>query len=265
MKRITLLLLGLLLLVSRPGFAEPVPLPAGIDHADWDRLLQTYVDEDGLVAYADWKKSEKDVEALRRYLAQFAPSPSPAAKGNERIASLINAYNAFTIHFILEHYPTESIRALKNPFKGKRHLIGGKMVSVAEIEHEALREMIGWKMHAVLVCAARSCPPLYRRAFRAEDWERIMEDRTSVWLGRKDLNQFDPDGNTVSLSKIFTWHAKDFRGKTRTHDVLLLHAPEEYKAFVAKDTYRINYLDYHWGLNDQSELGKDYKHSLFGF
>ena len=39
-----------------------------IDHSGWDRLLKKYVDGDGFVNYATWKRSPADLTALHAYL-----------------------------------------------------------------------------------------------------------------------------------------------------------------------------------------------------
>ncbi len=41
-----------------------------------------------------WKNSKEDVDALDGYLKQFAPKADKPAEGNEKAASLVNAYNA---------------------------------------------------------------------------------------------------------------------------------------------------------------------------
>ena len=71
-----------------------VKCPSGIDHSAWDRLLKKYVDENGLVNYGAWKNNKEDVDALDGYLKQFAPKADKPAEGNEKAASLVNAYNA---------------------------------------------------------------------------------------------------------------------------------------------------------------------------
>jgi hypothetical protein len=253
--------LPLFFLYALPLLADPVKVPADIDHTAFDTLLQKYVDKQGLVDYAAWKKSKPDMAALDTYLAQFASGSQ--ASGNEEIASLINAYNAFTLDFILDHYPTPSIRKLDDPFDGKRYLIGGRKVSADEIEHDTLRPLIGWKVHALVVCAARSCPPLYTQAFTAETWEDTMADRYKTWLARPDLNTYRPQKDRVELSKIFDWYEKDFTGPNTVKDILTRYGPPAQQTFLSSKDYKIKYLDYHWGLNDQSDLGKDYKHSIF--
>lgn len=243
--------------------ADKVELPAGIDHDPLDDLLRTYVDERGLVDYHTWKESAADLAKLDTYLAQYAPRPETPARGNEQVASLINAYNAFTLKLILDHYPTESIRKLDDPFDGRHYRIGGRMVSADEIEHDTLRPLIGWKVHALVVCAARSCPPLHTRAYRADTWEDTMADRYRVWLARKDLNRYLPGNRRVKISKIFKWYKKDYKGDHQIKDILERFGPERHRRFLAAGRYKIRYEDYHWGLNDQSDLGKDYTHGLF--
>src|SRR5690606_21631711 len=110
-------------------------------------------------------------------------------------AALINLYNALTVNLILEHYPLASIQTLSGPFETKRFRVGGEMVSLDDIEHKTLRPQLGYQAHAVLVCAARSCPPLQRSAFRADDLEAQIAVAFRDWLARPDLNKFLPGRN----------------------------------------------------------------------
>lgn len=237
-------------------------VPADIDHGPFDELLQKYVDKKGRVDYAGWHGSSEDMKKLKSYLKQYAPEPGEAAKGDEKTASLINAYNAFTIELILDNFPTESIRKLDDPFEGERHRVGGDLISVDNIEHDMLRPEIGWKVHSVVVCAARSCPPLLDRAYYADDWEEKMKERYRVWLNRPDLNEYNPAKKRVRLSKIFDWYSEDFEGAHSVKAILGRFGPERHRGFLQSKDYKIKFLDYHWGLNAQSDLGEDYKHSL---
>ena len=142
------------------GKSAAVEVRSGIDHAPWHRLLQKYVDEHGLVDYAAWKASAADREALASYLAQLAPAAEPMARGDERAATLINAYNALAISWMLGLYPIASIRKTSHPFDERRHEVGGRKVSLDDIEHGTLRPELGFRIHAAISCASRSCPPL---------------------------------------------------------------------------------------------------------
>lgn len=243
--------------------AATVSVPAGIDPAPWDALLKKYVNEQGLVAYEVWKGDPADIKALDDYIAAYARADGPKAGGKEEIAALINAYNAFTIRWILQNYPTESIRELDDSWKKARWNIGGNPVSLDDIEHQNLRPLYGWKVHATIVCAARSCPPLQREAYTAENLDELTDRAWRGWLEREDLNQLDEAAGVVRVSQIFKWFESDFTGDGDIAAVLERFAPERHRAFLSRRDYKLAYLDYHWGLNDQSGRGKDYRQSLW--
>ena len=255
------ILLALFLVTGSSAFAafkgERVNFPAGVRHEAWDALLKKYVNAQGLVAYDKWKANTADLKALDDYLAQFAAAGTPAT-GDDLTASAINAYNAFAIRWILENYPTESILALDKSFARKAHLIGGKKVALDDIEHGTLRPTIGYRAHAALVCCARSCPPLQRTAYTAAGVEAQITAAYTAWLAREDLNQFEAAANRVKISSIFKWFKEDFEKAGGVPKVLAQYAPAASRAFLAKGSYKIEYLPYRWGLNDQSGHGKDY-------
>lgn len=236
---------------------EAVVVPANVSHEAWDALVKKYVNDRGLVAYADWKKNQPDLQALDGYLKQFAEKPLTVASGNDAAASLINLYNATTIRWILTNYPTESIQALKDSFTARRHEIGGAKVSLDDIENNTLRPLLGYRTHAILVCAARSCPPLQRFAYTAAQLNQQIDTAYRAWLARNDLNQFLPD-KKVEISSIFNWYKDDFDKAGGVKQALILYAPQQYHDFLAGGDYEISYLTYNWGLNDQGDHGRDY-------
>ncbi len=120
-----------------PAMPEP---PATMSHALWDELLRTYVSADGHVNYKGLKTAEAK---LNKYLAQLAANvPGPSASRQEAMAYWINAYNAFTVKLILDHWPVKSIRDIHggNPWDVKWIELGGKKYSLNQIEHEILRK-----------------------------------------------------------------------------------------------------------------------------
>ena len=249
----TLLGLALLLLLPCPAHAkkQPVDVPAGIEHRDFDALLKKYVDERGLVAYGRWKASAADLARLDRYLAQFDRPPAPVP-AREKQSALINAYNGLVIRWMITNYPLDSIWEAKRSLTARRHRVGGHAVSLNQIEHDTLRPLLGWRVHSTLVCAARSCPPLQREAFTAAKLDRQIDDAYRAWLARQDLNRFDPAKRTVHASKVFKWFKKDFAKIGRVKPVLARYAPEPHRGFAKSGDYRIEHLPYRWGLNDHA-------------
>jgi hypothetical protein len=239
-------------------------VPAGIKNGAYDRLLKKYVNSQGLVAYEKWKSSAEDMKALDDYVAQFAAAGN-AASGNERYASLVNAYNAFVLQWILKNYPTESVWALKGSFKERRHKLGGTNVSLNDIENDMLRPQFGWRTHAVLVCAARSCPPLQRSAYNAEALDDQVARAYRTWLGRPDLNEFLIDKNEGNVSNIFKWFKDDFDKAGGARAIMAKYVPEPARPMLERPDCKITYKPYNWGLNDQGPHGRDYKINIFDF
>jgi Protein of unknown function, DUF547 len=253
----------LLLFCNSLGFGA-VNVPAGVNHDGYDRLLKKYVDQNGLVAYEKWKGNPDDLKALKTYLEQFAAGGNTAS-GNERYASLVNVYNASVLNWILQNYPTESIWALKDSFKAKRHKVGGEMVSLNDIENSALRPEFGYRTHAVLVCAARSCPPLQRSAYTGGQLDEQCDHAYRVWLGRTDLNEFLVDKNEAVISSIFKWFKADFEKAGGVKVILAKYAPAPAKPLLQKPDCKISHKPYNWGLNDQGARGRNWKQTVFDF
>jgi hypothetical protein len=270
---IILLIIGLIFvaITARAQTGENVHVRSGINHNDYDRLLKKYVNDQGLVNYGAWKQNAADLSVLDEYLHQFAAKADPtsvaaassdaagdAAQGNEKAASLVNAYNASVLRWILSFYPTESIWQLKDSFSGRRHEIGGRKVSLDDIEHGTLRPLIGYRAHSVLVCAARSCPPLQRFAYTAAKFDQHDDAAYRAWLAREDLNKFLPNEKKVEISSIFKWFTRDFDSAGGISKILGRYAPVRVSEFAASGNYDVKYLPYNWGLNDQGPHGRNY-------
>lgn len=235
------------------GSDKTVTVPANIDHSDYDRLLKKYVDDEGLVAYTEWNDNAEDRAALKTYLEQYAPAPDEAAEGDDLSASLINGYNAFAMDFILDDYPVDSIMALSHPFDGRRHEVGGELVSLDDIEHATLIPHFGYRAHGVLVCVARSCPPLQRFAYTPDELEKQVNGAFEKWLAREDLNRFFPDESRVEISQVFEWFEDDFEEDGGIPAVLARHGPEQHREFLESGEYKIEIIPYDWALNDQEQ------------
>ena len=140
-----------------------------IDHSVWTSFLQVYVSKEG---HADYKSIKSNNSELNNYLNQFVDiSPKENWTKQEKLAYWINAYNAFTIKLIIDNYPINSIKDIKNPWDQKFIPINGDMLSLNHIEHEILRKMDEPRIHFAIVCASESCPKLQNKAFIAENLE----------------------------------------------------------------------------------------------
>jgi hypothetical protein len=235
---------------------------AAVDHSPWDALLGEYVNDQNRVDYQ--RLAAERLPQLEAYLAEVARPGTAGLDPGESKALLINAYNALTVRWVLEYFPVASIWSTPDPFKKVRHTVGGKRVSLDQIE-SMLREMGDPRIHAALVCAARSCPPLRREAYTAERIDAQLDDNTRRWLANTGLNRFDGVTAGAEVSSIFKWYRDDFKTHAGNLDGFLKdYAPGDLRKASSDRALRIKFLDYDWGLNDRGDLGKNYSSFRMG-
>ncbi len=249
LKYIGFLVLALAIAGAKPSLTQP-------DHAAWDSLLKEFVNGESRVDYARLKSEAAG--QLTRYTDQLASAESLDWKSPEGKAFLINAYNALTIRWIVDNYPTTSIMATSNPFRARRHLLAGEKLSLDEIETR-LRKSGDARIHSALVCAALSCPPLRREAYVAAHLDEQLDSNTRQWLANSELNEFDPQGGTASLSPLFDWYEEDYSSFEGGVDGFVRqYAPPETIELLGKGRLSVSFKKYRWGLNDQSSIGEEY-------
>jgi len=249
--RATTLLFGFLLLL--PG-SSAMALDLDLYARQLERHTRAIDDTAGTrVDYA----ALRDDPGWRRLVASLAASDPEALPSRQaRLAFWINAYNVFAIDWIVREGPVESIRDLGNllfpVWKKTAGRVGGREVSLDEIEHGILRPMGEPRIHAAIVCASVSCPALRREPFRAEALDAQLDDQTRRFLAdpRKGL-RVERDAGRVRVSKVFDWFAKDFGGDAGVVAFLVRHAPEAERPWLAEhaDAGDLAYLPYDWEVN----------------
>jgi Protein of unknown function, DUF547 len=230
------------LTVSVPSVA-PRPLPK-VDGSAWDALLKEYVNQEHRMDYAGLKKD--GLARLDDYIRSLGQTGTHPLSLNEKKALLINAYNAFTIQWVVKNYPVKSIWSTEAPFTAARHKLGGKIVSLNEIESE-LRAMGDPRIHAALACAARSCPPLRREAYVASRLDQQLDDNVRQWLANPSLNRFYPLQGRAEISPIFKWYQKDFDAYPGgLEGFLRKYAPQQAIRELGSRKLEISFLVYDW-------------------
>ncbi|HLJ11424.1 MAG TPA: DUF547 domain-containing protein [Planctomycetaceae bacterium] len=231
-----------------------------IDHRVWDNLLKRYVDDEGNVAYSEWKSTPADVELLDAYLAALSRAdPARDASRPARLAFWVNAYNALTIRGILREYPTDSIQnhAARlwgfNIWRDLLLTVGDAAYSLGQIEHDVLRPLHEPRIHFAIVCASRGCPRLLNRAYTAWEIERQLLDNTRNFFADGQKLQFDAATGQLRVSPILKWYAGDFgESETQRLQMIAPFLPEGISRQIPGGILGIAYLDYDWSLNDQS-------------
>lgn len=228
---------------------------ADLDHSKWDALLKQYVNAEARVDYGNLKS--RGLAELDSYLNEIA-APWPASMEPQATkAALINSYNVLTVRWIITNYPVESILKTKDPFTAERHTLNGGVTSLDKIEGR-LRAMGDPRIHAALVCAGRSCPPLRREAYSAGRIDDQLDDNVRAWLANRQLNEFIPSQRLARISSIFKWYVGDFEAAGGATPFLARFAPAADSGFLREPSPKIEFLKYNWGLNDASDLGSGY-------
>jgi hypothetical protein len=222
------------------------------DHSAWDRLLAAGV-RDGRVDYGSFAAHRGELDG---YLESVAEADLASLSRNQLMALLINAYNALTIRSILDHPGVASIREIDGVWTETTHRVGGFELTLDALEHNLLRPFYkDPRIHFAVNCASASCAPLPPWAYRGEEIDAQLEERTRSFL--TDPGNVRVEGGTLWVSKYFDWYGGDFTAegwKPRAETVpafIALYADEPVVSFIeqAGGDPPLAFLDYDWSLN----------------
>jgi hypothetical protein len=189
-----------------------------VDHADWDLILQRYVD---------------------------ASHPSG-----------INRFN-YTGVIPIDHYPVKSIRDIdispgifsNGPWDAKLLEIEGEKVSLNDIEHRILRPI--WqdnRVHYAVNCASLGCPNLQPLSFTTQNLDMLLDKAARDFINHPRGVSFI--NNKLEVSSIYFWFQEDF-GASENGIIQHLRkylAPENLKKLdLVKKKIR---HQYDWSLNE---------------
>lgn len=208
-------------------------------HEAFDALLKKHVSADGKVNYKNFQADKVALDSYIKKLADNAPQDSWSK--NDKLAYWINAYNALTIKTIILNYPLSKITDLDagKTWDVKRFTLGGKKLSLNDIENTILRPMGDARIHFAINCAAKSCPPLLNKAFTAANVNDLLESRTKSFIN-SSANTLKT--NEIKVSKVFDWYGKDFGN--------LVVFINKYAKTQVSSTAKISFSEYDWRLNE---------------
>lgn len=209
------------------------------EHDTWDALLQKHVSAQGRVNYQTLIQDKYKLDEYCQRLS--ATKVSKRWSKEEKISFWANVYNAFTVQLILSNYPIESITDLDGgkTWDVQRIMIDGKKYSLNDIDHQILRKLGEPRVHFLLNCASKSCPPLFNNALTPLSVHKRLEAQTQAFI---QSSQNHIDENAIHLSLIFKQYAADFG-----HLIAFIN---RYTNVKVNDTATINYLPYDWSLNE---------------
>lgn len=212
-----------------------------IDYSKYEDLLQSHVSSEGQVDYA--RILRNDVENLNLFLEQLSTADPESMDPNDELAFWINAYNAFTIKLIIDHWPVVSIRDIEggNPWDLSWIDLRGKSYSLNDIEHEIIRKKFQEpRIHFAVNCAAKSCPPLLNKPYVGALLDDQLDAQTRKFINNGNHNQLSR--NSLILSRIFEWYKEDFGD--------LIGFLKNYTKVSVDSKAAIRFNKYDWSLNN---------------
>jgi uncharacterized protein DUF547 len=235
---------------STPRTFQPIdPIaPDRVSHQTWDQIVQAHV-HNGQVDYSAIQ-ADSQLDGYLEELNRIDPAKLPTRQ--HQLALWINAYNAFAVKGILDHYSPMTLWGRYRYFIGRDYQVGGATINLYDLEREVLIEQFHEPlMHFAIVCASTSCPKLQPWAYQPDQLDRQLAHAAREFINDPTRNRFDRKQKVASLSMIFQWFEKDFAeaaGSVSAYVARYVDDPELAKELV-QPGYRIEYLKYDWSLN----------------
>ena len=262
---------------------SPVLHAAEFDHryTNFDQLLTQVVQTsaDKKQTRVNYQRLSVKSDILQRSLNAFSAVSKSQFDGwdeQQQLSFLINAYNGFTLKLIIDNWDefkqgdADSIRDLGSlfttPWEKKFFTLFNEKHNLDDIEHEMVRKWFKEpRIHAALVCAAVSCPPLRDEAFVASALATQLDSQMQRFLADNSRNEIKINGQEgeASLSSIFKWYRGDFeKGQQGFHSLFdllstyseaLVEGDDNAQAqrnLLKSADYPITFKDYDWRLND---------------
>lgn len=206
-----------------------------------DAFLKEHI-QDGLVDYKGIHDNPAALNALVKMAGQLSVRKD---KSEEYQAFWINGYNLMVIKGIVDNYPIKSPMDIGGFFDIKKRNIGGKKITLNEIENDLLRGNFPDepRFHFVLVCGALGCPPIIAEAYMPTNLDAQLEKQTKKALN--DSKFIRVAANKVKVSQIFEWYATDFTKDGQS----VVDFINKCRAEKLPDGAKVSYYEYDWTLN----------------
>ena len=198
-------------------------------------LLKDIVTPDGLVRYDVLGESPRR-RSLQAIVAAYAKADLPPSD-DEKLAFLCNAYNVNVLKMVVGETAKEDFTSV---------------MTLNALENEQIRPMGDPRIHAALVCAAMSCPPLRDEPYTAKRLDEQLNDQSRRWINDPNRNGIDEQGLGVSM--IMQWYGDDFSVEPYGGVVGFVRAFAEPAGPIGRllsreDAPPVHFLKYDWRLN----------------
>ena len=257
------------------GFAAQDAPRADALHAPFDQILDLQV-RDGLVYY---RALRGERGRLDRYVASL---DVPAATydswpRDQQVAFWLNAYNAFVLQTVLNHYPirgksaaypASSIRQIPGAFEKLPHRAAGRTVTLDEIEKTILPAFKDPRVYIALGRGAVGSGRLRSEAYSGAKLAAQLDAVRSEFVTERVMVNVDRTADQVTVTPIVSWREAEFvaaydKGPSGTFAqrspveralvaFVTPHLLPLEREFLQRNTFRVTYHPFDWRLNDLS-------------
>src|SRR6185312_12302936 len=184
---------------------------AGSDplHRPLDQILDVNV-RDGMVYYRALK-SERG--RLDRYVASLAVPQATYDKWSkaQQMAYWVNAYNAFVLETVINHYPLHgTIKQIPGAFDKTPWRAAGRTVTLDQIEKTILPEFKDPRLYFALGRGAIGSGRLRSEAYTADRLDKQLTEIRTDFVNNRYMYRLDRGTNTLSVTPILSWREADF-------------------------------------------------------
>ena len=259
--------------VTAQQAAPPVVDPL---HQPFEAVLDTYV-RDGLVYYNALRLERPRFD---RYVASLdvAPAMYQAWTPPRQLAFWINAYNAFVLRTVIDHYPIRgraseyppnSIRQIPGAFETRTFRAAGRAVTLDAIEKEILPGFADARALLALGRGAVGSTRLRSEAFDGARLDAQLSEAAAEAVTRHALVRVDQIDGVLSASPVFSWREAMFVASfadrapatfaTRSpieRAILALvdaHLVTSERDYLRRNAFRIVFHEFDWTLNDLAD------------
>ena len=199
----------------------------------------------GKVAYSNIKSNTAPLEEALKLAEGISVSKDDA---DNYQAFWINAYNLSVIKGIIDHYPTKSPLDHAGFFDKTKHSLGGKKITLNDIEHKLLRAQFNdARFHFVLVCGAIGCPPLINKAYKPSTLEAQLQKQAELALNGNYFIKVNAKKKRVEGSEILKWYKGDFTMNGMSE----IEYINKFRTEKIPNNYKLSYFTYNWNVNKQ--------------
>jgi hypothetical protein len=272
--RLLITLVAVSMIVSAPR--AQMPSTAGGQAHALDQLLDLYV-RGGDVYYRALKSDRGKLDGFINGIANVEVDKLPRP---EQIAFWLNAYDAFVLRTVIDHYPIQgkaaaypakSIRQIPGAFEQVTHRAAGRAVTLDQIEQTILAEFHDPRVFFAIGRGAVGGGRLRSEAFVGNRIDQQLAEAAAECTSRAQCSQIDRSAGKVSVSSIFSWREKDFvtsyadkapAGLSSRSPIeravvafILPNVLPMEKEMLTANTFQLSYKPFDWTLNDLTGRG----------